>query len=143
MRLAALRRGGGLRPKRSAMRPTVRGLRNPPHNKIASAAVISTRSIRALSRLKSTAETKKSASKGIRVTLVIVAINSSLRLKDRFNSNRVSLLPTASQVLIDLDQSYKLIRLSLSQSQLGIEVIGFIGKHFEVTGSSTSITHLR
>jgi hypothetical protein len=69
--------------------PHVQGLRNPPHNKIASAAVISTRSIRALSRLKSTAETKNSASKGIRLTLVIIAINSSLRSKD-------SSIPTVS-----------------------------------------------
>jgi hypothetical protein len=59
--------------------PHIQGLRNPPHNKIAIAAVISTRSIRALSRLKSTTETKSSASKGIRVTLVIIVINSSLR----------------------------------------------------------------
>src|ERR1700730_6307055 len=61
--------------------PHNQGFRNPPHNSIASAAVITKRSIRALSRLKSTTETKNSASNGIRVTLVIVVINSSLRPK--------------------------------------------------------------
>jgi hypothetical protein len=59
--------------------PHIQGLRIPPKNKIASAAVISTRSIRSLSRMKSTTETKNSASRGIRVTLVIVIIKSTLR----------------------------------------------------------------
>ena len=87
--------------------------------------------------MNSTTETKNSASRGIPVTLVIMVINSSLRSKD-FNPNRVSLLPTASQVLIDLDQSYKLIRLRLSESQFGIKVIRFMwrphGSHRETYG---------
>jgi hypothetical protein len=87
--------------------------------------------------MNSTTETKNSASRGIPVTLVIMVINSSLRSKD-FNPNRVSLLPTASQVLIDLDQSYRLIRLSLSESQFGIKVIRFMwrphGSHRETYG---------
>src|ERR1700721_873380 len=59
--------------------PHIQGVRNPPDKKIASAAVITTRSNRALSRLKSTAETKNSASTGILGTLVIVVINTTLR----------------------------------------------------------------
>jgi hypothetical protein len=59
--------------------PHIQGVRNPPDRKIASAAVITTRSNRALSRLKSTTETKSSASTRILVTLVIVVINSSHR----------------------------------------------------------------
>ena len=59
--------------------PHIQGLRSPPDKKIASAAVITTRSNRALSRLKSTTEANNSASTRIRVTLVIVVINSSLR----------------------------------------------------------------
>jgi len=59
--------------------PHIQGLRSPPEKKIASAAVITTRSNRALSRLKSTMETKNSASTRPRVTLVIVIINSGLR----------------------------------------------------------------
>ena len=62
--------------------PHIQGLRNPPQNKIASVAVITTRSIRALSRVKSTTETKNSASRGIRVTLAIVVINSTLQSRD-------------------------------------------------------------
>jgi hypothetical protein len=58
--------------------PRIQGLCIPPRNKIASAAVISTRSIRALSRMKSRTETKNRASRGIRVTLAIVIINSAL-----------------------------------------------------------------
>jgi|HubBroStandDraft_4_1064222.scaffolds.fasta_scaffold17529_5 hypothetical protein len=61
--------------------PHNQGFRNPPHNSIASAAVITKRSIRALSRLKSMTERKNSASNGIRVTPVIVVINPSLRPK--------------------------------------------------------------
>src|SRR5580704_12808301 len=45
-----------------------RGECKPPHSKIASAALISTRSIRACSMANSTTETKNSASKGIRFT---------------------------------------------------------------------------
>jgi len=71
--------------------PHNQGFRNPPHNSITSAAVITKRSIRALSRLKSTTERKNSASNGIRVTLVIVVINSSLRPKP-------SSIPTTSYV---------------------------------------------
>ena len=57
--------------------PHIQGLRSPPDKKITSAAVINTRSNRALSRLKSKTETKSSASTRIRITLVIVVINSS------------------------------------------------------------------
>jgi len=53
------------------------------------------------------------------------------------------LLPAAAQGLIELDQTYKLIRLSLSKSQLGGEVIGFVRQHLQVTSSSASIAHLR
>jgi hypothetical protein len=59
--------------------PHIQGLRSPPDKKIASAAVITTRSNRTLSRLKSATETNSSASKRIRATLLIVVINSSLR----------------------------------------------------------------
>src|SRR5271155_3901165 len=63
----------------TAQAPHIQGFRNPPDKKIASAAVITTRSNRALSRLKSTTETKSIASTRILVTLVIVVINSSHR----------------------------------------------------------------
>jgi hypothetical protein len=45
--------------------------------------------------------------------------------------------------LPDLDQSYKLIRLRLSDSQCGIKVIRFVGQHFQITGGSASIAYLR
>ena len=54
-------------------------LHTPPHNEIVSAPVISTRSISARSKMNSIAETKNSASKGIRFTRVIVVNNSSLQ----------------------------------------------------------------
>src|ERR1700691_1892764 len=56
--------------------PHIQGLRSPPEKKIASAAVITTRSNRALSSPKSTTEAKKSASTRIRVTLAIVVVCS-------------------------------------------------------------------
>ena len=59
--------------------PHIQGLRNPPDNKIANAAAITTRSNSALSRLKSTTETKNTATTRIRITLVTVVINSNLR----------------------------------------------------------------
>jgi hypothetical protein len=52
-------------------------------------------------------------------------------------------LPTASQVLIDLHQSYKLIRLRLWDSQCGIKVIRFVVQHFQITGGSASMACLR
>src|SRR5579864_8917828 len=61
--------------------PHIQWLRSPPDMKSASASVITTRSNRALSRLKSTTATKNTASTRIRVALVIVVINSSLRSK--------------------------------------------------------------
>jgi|HubBroStandDraft_6_1064221.scaffolds.fasta_scaffold143364_2 hypothetical protein len=78
MRLAALRRGGGLFCQSTPQcAPHIHGLRSPPDMTITSAAVITTRSNRALSRLKSTPETKNNASTRIRANLVIVVINSS------------------------------------------------------------------
>src|SRR5271154_6956128 len=79
MRLAAQRCGGGLWPEHTASAPHIQGLRSPPDKKIASAAVTTTTSNRALSRLKFTTEASNSVSKRIRVTLVIVVINSNLR----------------------------------------------------------------
>ena len=55
--------------------PHIQEPRRPPDKKIARAAVINTRSNCALSRLKSTTETKSTASTRSRVTLVIVVIN--------------------------------------------------------------------
>lgn len=75
--------------------PHIQGLRNPPQNKIASVAVITTRSIRALSRVKSTTETKNSASRGIRVTLAIVVNQLNSPVEGRFN-RRISLCPPLS-----------------------------------------------
>src|ERR1700678_1915327 len=59
--------------------PQIQGLCSPPEKKIASAAVITTRSNCALSRLKSATETKNRASTRIRTALVVVAINTTLR----------------------------------------------------------------
>ncbi len=64
----------------------------------------------------------------------------STRLRLRL---KTSLLPASTKVSVNANQSYKLIRLSLSESELGVEVIGFIGQHLQVTGGSASITHLR
>src|SRR5712672_3496089 len=58
-----------------------RGFHNPPHNKIVSAPVMSARSIHECSRANSATEIKNSASKGIRITRVIVVIKSSLQPK--------------------------------------------------------------
>jgi hypothetical protein len=52
-------------------------------------------------------------------------------------------LPTASQVLIDLHQSYKLIRLRLCDSQCGIKVIRFVARPFQITGDSAPMACLR
>src|ERR1700737_733234 len=60
----------------------------------------------------------------------------SLRLK-------ISLLRAPTKISVNENQTYKLIRLSLSESQLGTEVIGFIGQHLQVTRGSASIAHLR
>ena len=54
-----------------------------------------------------------------------------------------SLLPASPKVSVNQNQTYKLIQLSLSESQLGIKVIRFIGQYLEVTGGSASIAHLR
>jgi hypothetical protein len=78
MRLA-LRCGGGHGQSTRRCAPHSHGLCSPPDKRIASAAVITTRSNRALSRLKSAMQANNSASTRILVTLVIVAINSSLR----------------------------------------------------------------
>jgi hypothetical protein len=59
--------------------PHIQGVRSPPDKKITSAAAITTRLNRALSRLKFTTRASNSASSRIRVTLVIVVINSILR----------------------------------------------------------------
>jgi hypothetical protein len=53
---------------------------------------------------------------GIRLTLVIVVINLTLRLRDGSIVQSSALtLPNASQVLIALEQSYKLLRSSVSE----------------------------
>src|ERR1700729_2636557 len=59
--------------------PQIQGLRSPPEKKIASAAVITTRSNCALSRLITATETKNRARTRIRTTVVVVAINPRLR----------------------------------------------------------------
>src|SRR5258708_8340168 len=100
------------------------------------------RSIRECSRANSATEIKNGASKGIRITRAIVVIKSSLQPKP-VNPSRVLLLPAATEVSVNANQTCKLIQLSLSKSQLGIEVIGFIGQHLQVTGRSASIAHLR
>ena len=56
---------------------------------------------------------------------------------------KTSLLPASPKVSVNQNQTYKLIQLSLSESQLGIKVIRFIGQYLEVTGGSASIAHLR
>ena len=85
--------------------PHIQGLRSPPEKKIASAAVITTRSNRALSRLKSTTDTKNSASTRIRVTLVILVINSSLRSKHDSESQYLPCVQSESRLHFDLLQS--------------------------------------
>src|SRR5579864_293703 len=91
--------------------PHLQGLRSPPEKKIASAAVTTTRSNRTLSRLKTTTQTNNSVRTRIRVALVIVVINSSLRARDGsiFVSHFAHPL---LKVLIGVERIYKLIRLS-------------------------------
>ena len=67
MHPGALRGGGGLGQSTSQCAPHIQGLRSPPDKKIASAAIITTRSNRALSRMKSTTEANNSASTRIRL----------------------------------------------------------------------------
>ncbi len=57
--------------------------------------------------------------------------------------SRCLLLPASTQISVNADQSHKLIQLSLSESQLGIKVIGFVGQHLQVAGGSASVAHLR
>ncbi len=45
------------------------------------------------------------------------------------STNRVLLLPAATEASVNANQTYKLIQLSLSESLLGSKVIGFIGQH--------------
>ncbi|SRR6266404_402271 len=118
------------------------GFRNPPHNKIVSAPDMSTRFISACSRANSIAETKNNASKGIRFTRVILVINS-VSNRSQSNPRRVLLLPAATEVSVNENQTYKFVQLSLSESQFGSKVIGFVGQHLQVTGGSASIAHLR
>jgi len=91
--------------------PHLQGLRSPPEKKIASAAVTTTRANRTLSRLKTTTQTNNSVRTRIRVALVIVVINSSLRSRDGsiFVSHFAHPL---LKVLIGVERIYKLIRLS-------------------------------
>jgi hypothetical protein len=65
--------------------------------------------------MNSIAETKNSASKGIRFTPVIVVINSSLQPKP-VQPRRALLLPASTEVSVNANQGYKFIRLRLSES---------------------------
>jgi len=80
--------------------PHIQGLRSPPDKKIVSAAAITTRSNRALSRLKSTMATKNSASTRIRVTLVIVVINSSLWSRHDSESRHLQIFGTEEEIVV-------------------------------------------
>jgi len=80
--------------------PHIQWLRSPPDMKSASAAVITTRSNRALSRLKSTTATKNTASTRIRLTLVIVVINSSLRSKHNSESRHLQMFGTEEESVV-------------------------------------------
>jgi hypothetical protein len=53
------------------------------------------------------------------------------------------LLPAATEVSVNENQTYEFVQLSLSESQLGSKVIGFVGQHLQVTGGSAAIAHLR
>src|ERR1700723_153530 len=59
------------------------------------------------------------------------------------NPRRVLLLPAATEVSVNENQTYKFIQLSLSESQFGSKVVGFVGQHLQITGGSASIAHLR
>ena len=96
------------------------GFRHSPHNKIASAPDMSTRFISARSRVNSIAETKNNARKGIRFTRVIVVINS-VSNRSQSNPRRVLLLPAATEVSVNENQTYKFVQLSLSQSSSAVK----------------------
>src|SRR5258708_6659824 len=53
------------------------------------------------------------------------------------------LLPASAEISVNTNQGYKFIRLRLSKSELGTEVVGFVGQHLQVAGGSASISHLR
>src|ERR1700723_631926 len=59
------------------------------------------------------------------------------------NPRRVLLLPAATEVSVNENQTYKFIQLSLSESQLGSKVVRLVGQHLQITGGSASIAHLR
>jgi len=80
--------------------PHIQGLSSPPNMKIVSAAVITTRSNRALSRPKSTMATKNNASTGIRVTLLIVVINSSLWSRHDSESRHLQMFGTEEETVV-------------------------------------------
>jgi len=52
-------------------------------------------------------------------------------------------LPAPTEVSVNENQTHELIQLGLSESQLGVKIIGFIRQDLQVTGSSASIAHLR
>src|SRR5579864_8817522 len=78
----------------------IQWLRSPPDMKSASAAVITTRSNRELSRLKSTTATKNRASTRIRVTLVILVSNSSLRSRHDSESRHLQMFGTEEETVV-------------------------------------------
>src|SRR5580700_4777750 len=82
--------------------PQIQGLRSPPEKKMASAAVITTRSNCALSRLKSATETKNRASTRIRTTLVVVAINTTPRSRHGSASRHLPRVYGESRLHFDL-----------------------------------------
>jgi len=116
MRMAALRGGGGLGPKHTVIHAPHSRARNPPHNKIASAEEFAS------------------------LWYLLLSTQVSGR---RTGQSQPCL--TAANRLPSFDRSGPELQahsLELSESQFGIKVIRFIGEHFEVTGSSTSIAHL-
>src|SRR5712692_1656563 len=52
-------------------------------------------------------------------------------------------VPASTEISVNADQTQKLIQLSLSESQLGIKIIGFVRQHLQVAGGAASIARFR
>ena len=56
---------------------------------------------------------------------------------------RLSMLPSSTESVIELDQGKPLVELGLSKVELGSEIVGFTGEHLQVTCASVLIQDFR
>src|SRR5712675_2075634 len=53
------------------------------------------------------------------------------------------IFPASTEISVNANQPQEFIQLSLSKTQLRIEIIGFVRQHFQITCGAPSITRLR